>query len=56
MNLSRLPGVEECKVSYEQGKATVVFAAGIEPDVAALKAAVSDLGFTPGEASIRDPN
>ncbi len=56
MNLSRVPGVEQCKVSYKKGKATVVFAADTEPDVAALKAAVSDLGFTPGEARVREPN
>jgi hypothetical protein len=32
LNLSKLPGVENCKVSYKQGKAILVFADGTEPD------------------------
>jgi hypothetical protein len=56
LNLSNLPGVEECKVSYSRGKATLVYAAGVEPDVQAVKAAVSRLGYSPGEATVRDTN
>jgi hypothetical protein len=53
LNLSKLPGVEHCKVSYSQGKATLVFADGVEPDVKAVEAAVRGLGYTPGKATVR---
>ena len=53
MNLSKLPGVEKCNVSYKHGKATVVYGGGVTPDVDALKDAVTKLGFTPGKAVVR---
>ena len=52
MNLSKLPGVEKCEVSYKQSKATLVFEAGTEPDVDKIKAAVTELGYRPGAASV----
>ena len=54
MNLSKLPGVEKCDVSYEQGKATLWFAPGVEPDLEQIKATILESGFTPGE--ITDTN
>lgn len=53
MNLSKLPGVEGCDVSYKNGKATLVYAEGVEPDIEQLKAAVTEQGYTPGNAVIR---
>lgn len=54
LNLSKLPGVEDCEVSYQHGKATLVYADGFEPDIDQLKSAVTNLGYTPGDAVITD--
>ena len=56
MNLSKLPGVEKCNVSYKQGKATLVYADGVEPDVKAVNAAITKLGYAPGAATVRGTN
>ena len=53
MNLSKLPGVESCEVSYKQSKATLIFETGTEPDVDEIKAAVTELGYSPGAATVR---
>ncbi len=54
LNLSRLPGVEQCDVSYEDQKATLVFAPGVEPDLERIKATVVESGYIPGAVTVRD--
>ena len=54
MNLRKLPGVENCEVSYRNGKATLVYADGMEPNIEQLRAAVSEQGYTPGDAIVSD--
>ena len=41
-------------MSYQHGKATLVYADGFEPDIDQLKSAVTNLGYTPGDAVITD--
>lgn len=53
MNLSKLPGVQKCEVSFEAQKATIVMAPGVEPDVDRIKATVLESGYTPGNAVIK---
>ena len=53
-NLSTLPGVESCEVSYKHGKAIVVYVDGFEPDIEGLKAAVTKQGCSPGDAVVTD--
>jgi copper chaperone CopZ len=56
LNLSKLPGVEKCNVSYEQGKATLVYADGAKPDLEAVNAIITKLGYTSGAATVRSTN
>lgn len=41
-------------MSYKKGKATVLYSVGVEPDIDALKGAVSELGYVPGAAVVTD--
>ena len=52
ISVSKLPGVENCSVSMQEQKATVVMAPGAEADLEKIKAAIVDAGFTPGEATV----
>ena len=53
MNPKKLPGVESSKASYKQGKATLKYADGAEPDLEAIKAVISNLGYTADKVTIR---
>lgn len=46
--LSSMPGVDSVEVNLEKGEATV---SGATLDVAALRAAIEDLGFDAGEVA-----
>lgn len=52
LNLSKLAGVEQCEVSYKDGKATLVYNADVEPDLEKIRAAVIEYGYTPGDATV----
>ena len=52
MNLSKLSGVKDCRVSYKDGTARVIFARGVEPDVEKIKHKIREPGYTPGDATL----
>ena len=52
MNLSRLPGVESCEVSYEAGLAKIYLSPGVEPDLETIYTTIRESGFTPTGASV----
>ncbi len=47
--LKGVPGVEQAKVSLDDGKAWIVMAPGQVADLATLRKAIEAAGFTPGE-------
>lgn len=50
--LSRLPGVATAEVSLEHKRARVLMQPGQPADLKAIRQAITDAGFTPGEASV----
>ncbi len=46
-NLVKLPGVERADVSLKHKKARIRMKPGVSPDIADIKQAVIDAGFTP---------
>ena len=54
MGLKDLPGVEEVEIRRTEKRATLVYEAGAEPDIEAIKKAITDAGFTPGKASVAE--
>ncbi len=52
-NISKMPGVEKCEVSSTDGIARITLAPGANVDLEALKSAVVDSGFSPGEATVK---
>ncbi len=48
-SLLKLPGVEGAEVSLKHSLARIELDAGHEPDVAAIKQAIVNAGFTPGD-------
>jgi copper chaperone CopZ len=51
-NLGKLPDVVEAVVSLDKKKARVVMAAGAHADIEAIRKAILNAGFTPGEARV----
>ncbi len=47
--LNELAGVHQAKVSLKQSRARIEFEPGEKPDLAAIRQAILDAGFTPGE-------
>ncbi len=47
--LGSMPGVEKVRVSLKDKKAEVVMKPGQKADLKAIRAAITDAGFTPGE-------
>ena len=56
MSLNDLPGVEEVDIERDEKRATLVYESGAEPDVEAIKKAITDAGFTPGKATVTTRN
>ena len=52
-HISKMPSVEKCEVSSTEGIARITLAPGVDLDVQALKSAVIDSGFSPGEATVK---
>lgn len=50
--LSRLPGVEAAQVSLRHKRARIVMAPGQSADLGAIRKAITEAGFTPGEAAV----
>lgn len=50
--LKKLDGVERVDVSLDKKKARIVMQAGKKADIAAIKNAITDAGFTAGETRI----
>ncbi len=50
--LSKLPGVDEVAVSLDEKKARLVMKPGAEPDMEAIRQAITSAGFTPGKAIV----
>ena len=48
-SLLKLPGVEGAEVSLKHSLARIELDSAHEPDVAAIKQAIVDAGFTPGD-------
>lgn len=48
-NVEKVTGVESCDVSVEQGKARIVLTPGAKADLDAIKRAILDAGFSPGQ-------
>ncbi len=52
MSLDELPGVEDVDIARDENRVRLVYAAGVEPDIEAIKKTITDAGFTPGKANI----
>ncbi|MEA3274075.1 MAG: heavy metal-associated domain-containing protein [Pseudomonadota bacterium] len=53
--LNRLPGVEQAQVSLKNKKARIVMKPGESADLAAIRRAIVDSGFSPGKAAVQPP-
>jgi copper chaperone CopZ len=51
-NVEKVSGVESCDVSVEEGKARIVLSPGATADIEAIKRAILDAGFSPGQATV----
>lgn len=51
--ISKLPGVQDVKISLKTDTARVVMAPGQKPDVESIRKAVADAGFEPGAATVK---
>jgi len=49
-NLKKLPGVKQAEVSLEKNKARVIMEPGQSPNEASIREAITNSGFTPGDA------
>ncbi len=54
-NVEKIAGVESCDVSVEEGKARIALTPGAEVDLEAIKRAILDAGFSPGQATAPSP-
>ena len=50
--LGKLPGVEKAEVSLKQKRARIVMQPGSDADLDAIRKAITEAGFTPGEARV----
>ena len=52
MSLNDLPGVEDVEIERDENQVTLIYRAGAEPDIEAIKTAITNAGFTPGKAAV----